>query len=87
MKILSRTIRKARRKHCARIRYQDENGEHELLRTCDSKPEARIKLAQLDTELLEKGPAQLVAGKVLFDSLLTTQRRHVTSKQPMINMA
>jgi hypothetical protein len=59
MKILSRTIRKARGKHCARIRYEDENDNHELLRTCDSKSEAKTKLAQLETELLEKGPAQL----------------------------
>ena len=70
MKILSRTIRKARGRHCARIRYQDENGKHELLRTCDSRPEARTKLAQLETELLEKGPAQLVAGKVTFRQLV-----------------
>src|SRR5215213_2825916 len=70
MKILNRTIRKARGKHCARIRYQDENGNHELLRTCDTKPEARIKLAQLETELIEKGPAQLVAGKVTFRQLV-----------------
>lgn len=70
MKILSRTIRKARGKHCARIRYQDENGRHELLRTCDSKSEAKTKLAQLETELLEKGPAQLVAGKVTFRQLV-----------------
>jgi hypothetical protein len=54
MKIISRTIRKARRKHCARILYQDENGKHELLRTCDSISEAKAKLAQIEAELLEK---------------------------------
>jgi hypothetical protein len=59
-----------RGKYCARIRYQDENGKHELLRTCDSKPEAKTKLAQLETELLEKAPAQLVAGKVTFRQLV-----------------
>ncbi len=70
MKILSRSIRKARGKYCARIRYQDDNGRHELLRTCDSKSEARTKLAQLESELVEKGPAQLVAGKVTFRQLV-----------------
>ncbi len=49
---------------------QAENGKHELFRTCDSKPEARTKLAQIETELLEKGPAQLVAGKVTFRQLV-----------------
>jgi hypothetical protein len=70
MKILSRTKRKARGKWCARLRYEDDNGKsHELLRTCDSKSEAKTKLAQLETEILEKGPAQLVAGKVTFRQL------------------
>jgi len=52
MKILSRTIRKARGKHCARLRYIDDVGKkHELLRTAESKSEAKTKLAQFETEL------------------------------------
>jgi hypothetical protein len=48
MKILSRTMRKARGKHYARLRYMDDDGEkHELLRTAESKSEAKTKLAQL----------------------------------------
>ena len=70
MKILSRTIRKARGKHCARLRYIDDDGKkHELLRTAESKSEAKTKLAQLETELMEKGPARLEAGKITFRQL------------------
>ena len=67
MKILSRTIRKARGKHCARLRYVADDGKkHELLRAAESKSEAKTKLAQLETELMEKGPARLEAGKITF---------------------
>ena len=70
MKILSRTIRKARGKHCARLRYIDDDGKkHELLRTAENKSEAKTKLAQLETELMEKGPARLEAGKITFRQL------------------
>jgi integrase len=70
MKILSRTIRKARGKHCARLRYLDDDGKkHELLRTAESKSEAKTKLAQLESELIEKGPARLEAGKITFRQL------------------
>ena len=70
MKILSRTLRKARGKHCARLRYIDDDGQkHELLRTAESKSEALTKRAQLETELLERGPARLQAGKITFRQL------------------
>jgi hypothetical protein len=70
MKILSRTVRKARGKHCARLRYIDDDGKkHELLRTAENKSEAKTKLAQLETELMEKGPARLEAGKITFRQL------------------
>ena len=70
MKILSRTIRKARGKHCARLSYiEDDGNKHELLRTAESKSEAKTKLAQLETELMEKGPARLEAGKITFRQL------------------
>lgn len=70
MKILQRTIRKARGKHCARIRFEDDNGKtREVLRTAESKSEAKTKLAQLEVEILEKGAARLEAGKVTFRQL------------------
>ncbi|HKG59520.1 MAG TPA: hypothetical protein VKB05_07045 [Pyrinomonadaceae bacterium] len=50
-----RTFRKTRGKYCARLRYIDEDGKkHELLRTGESKSGAKTKLAQLETELMEK---------------------------------
>lgn len=70
MKILQRTIRKARGKHCARIRFEADNGKtREILRTAESKSEAKTKLAQLEVEILEKGTARLEAGKVTFRQL------------------
>lgn len=79
--ILSRTIRKARGKHCARLRYIDDDGKkHELLRTAESKSEAKTKLAQLETELLEKGPARLEASKITFRQL-AEYSKHLRSPQ------
>jgi hypothetical protein len=70
MKILSRTIRKARGKYCARLRRIDDDGKkQELLRTAESKSDAKTKIAQLETELMEKGPARLKAGKITFRQL------------------
>jgi len=39
------------------------------MRTSESKSEAKTKLAQLETELIEKGPARLEAGKIAFPQL------------------
>jgi integrase len=65
--ILQRTIRKARGKHCARIRYEDDNGKtREVLRSAENRSDAKTKLAQLEVEILEKGTARLEAGKVTF---------------------
>jgi len=70
MKILQRTIRKARGKHCARIRFEDDIGKtREVLRTAENKSEAKTRLAQLEVEILEKGTARLEAGKVTFRQL------------------
>ena len=63
MKILQRTIRKARGKHCARIRFEADNGNtREVLRTAESKSEAKTKLAQLEVEILEKGDCETGGG-------------------------
>ena len=69
LRILQRTIRKARGKHCARIRFEDDNGKtREILRTAESKSAAKTRLAQLEVEILEKGTG-LEAGKVTFRQL------------------
>ena len=68
--ILQRTIRKARGKHCARIRYEDDNGKtREVLRSAESKSGAKMKLAELEVEILKQGTARLEAGKVTFREL------------------
>lgn len=70
MIILQRTIRKARGKHCARIRYEDDNGKtREVLGSAESKSDAKMKLAELEVEILKKGTARLEAGKVTFRQL------------------
>ena len=70
MKILQRTIRRKRGKHCARIRFEDDNGKtHEVMRTAENKSDAKTRLAQLEVEILEKGTARLEAGKVTFRQL------------------
>ena len=70
MKILQRTIRRKRGKHCARIRFEDNNGKiHEIMRTADNKSAAKTRLAQLEAEILEKGTARFEAGKVTFRQL------------------
>ena len=67
MIILQRTIRKARGKHCARIRYEDDNGKtREVLRSAESKSGAKMKLAELEVEILKQGTARLEAGKGTF---------------------
>ena len=82
MKILSRTVRKARGKHCARLRYiDDDRKKHELLRTAESK--AKTKLAQLETELTEKG-RDWRPVRLRLDSLLNTRSRGSTN--PLLTM-
>lgn len=71
MKILSRTTRKINGHWYVRIRYEDANGKKaELLRAAEGKSDAENLTAKLVTELLENGPAQLVAGKVTFRQLV-----------------
>jgi len=44
LKILQRTIRRKRGKHCARIRFEDNNGKiHEIMRTADNKTAAKTR--------------------------------------------
>jgi integrase len=70
LRILQRTIRKVRGKHCARIRFEADNGKtHEVLRTAESKSAAKTRLAQLKMEILEKGIARLEADRVTFPQL------------------
>jgi len=78
MKILNRTTRKINGKWHARVRYEDDNGKKgELLRRAEGKWDAENLKAKLVTELLEKGPAQLVAGKVSFRQLVQYAKDHI----------
>ena len=71
MKILNRTTRKINGKWHARVRYEDDNGKRgELLRRAEGKSDAENLKAKLVTELVEKGPTQLIAGKVTFRQLV-----------------
>jgi integrase len=73
MKILSRTTRKINGRWYARIRYEDNNGnKRELLRHSEvnTKTDAKTLRVKLETELLEKGPTELVAGKITFRQLV-----------------
>jgi hypothetical protein len=81
MKILGRTTRKINGKWHARVRYEDDNGKKgELLRRAEGKWDAENLKAKLVIELLEKGPAQLIAGKVTFGSLFNMPK--ITSTCP-----
>ena len=88
MKILSRTTRKINGNWYARVRYEDDNGKKaELLRGAEGKSDAENLTAKLVTELLEKGPTQLVAGKVTFGSLLNMPKTTFTSPPSLTRMA
>src|SRR5919205_631544 len=71
--ILSRTIRKINNRWYARIRYEDNDGNRrELLRHSEvnTKTDAKTLRVKLETELLEKGPTELVAGKITLRQLV-----------------
>src|SRR5262249_9952573 len=71
MKILSRTTRRINGKRHARVRYEDDNGKKgEVRRRAEGKGDAENLKEKLVTELLEKGPTQLIAGKVTFRQLI-----------------
>jgi hypothetical protein len=71
--ILQRTIRKARGKHCARIRYEDDSGKtREILRSAESKSGAKMKLAELEVEILKQGTARLKQVRLRSGNLLNT---------------
>jgi hypothetical protein len=73
MKIIQRTLRKARGERCARIRLEYDNGKtREVLRTVESKGEAKTKLAQLEVEILEKGRRDWRQVRLRSGSLLNT---------------
>ena len=64
VKIISRTYRKIKGKYYARVRYQIDDGKPlEILRQVENKSGIKRKQAEIEVELLQHGPAQLVAGK------------------------
>src|ERR1041384_1498334 len=70
VKIISRTYRKIKGKYYARIRYQIDDGKPlDILRQVENKSAIKSKQAEIEVELLNNGPAQLVAGKVTFRQL------------------
>ncbi len=73
---IQRTIRKTKNRagktvYHARLRWRVNATEkwHELLRKADNASDAQKRLDKLATEIEEKGPAQLQAGKVTFREL------------------
>jgi len=70
VKIISRTYRKIKGKYYARIRYKIDDGKPlDILRQVENKSAIKPKQAEIEVELLQHGPAQLVAGKVTFRQL------------------
>src|SRR5262244_2547434 len=70
VKIISRTYRKINGKYYARIRYKIDDGTPlDILRHVGNKSAIKPKQAEIEVELLQHGPAQLVADKVTFRQL------------------
>ena len=70
VKIISRTYRKIKGKYYARVRYQIDDGKPlDILRQVENKSGIKRKQAEIEVELRNNGPAQLVAGKVTFRQL------------------
>ncbi|HKG61640.1 MAG TPA: hypothetical protein VKB05_17920, partial [Pyrinomonadaceae bacterium] len=65
--IISRTHRKINGKYYARVRYQIDDGKPlDILRQVENKSAIKPKQAEIEVELLQHGPAQLIAAKVTF---------------------
>ena len=70
VKIISRTSRKVRGKYYARVRYTiDDSKPLDIMRQVENKSAIKPKQAEIEVELQQHGPAQLVAGKVTFRQL------------------
>ena len=70
VKIISRTYRKIKGKYYARVRYKIDDGKPlDILRQVENKSAIKPKQAEIEVELRQHGPAQLVAGKITFRHL------------------
>src|SRR5829696_1945296 len=70
LEIISRTYRRIKGKYYARVRYMIDDGKPlDILRQVENKSAIKPKQAEIEVELLKNGPAQLVAGKVIFRQL------------------
>src|SRR6185369_14023697 len=68
--IISRTHRKINGTYYARVRYKIDDGKPlDILRRVKNKSAIKPKQAEIEVELRQHGPAQLVAGKVTFRQL------------------
>jgi len=78
---ISRTYRKIKGKYYARIRHQIDDGKPlDILRQVENKSAIKLKQAKIEIELLQHGPAQLVAGKVtILTACSICQRQHLCS--------
>ena len=66
---MGRTVR-LRGKYFARIRYTiDDSKPLDIMRQVENKSAIKPKQAEIEVELRQHGPAQLVAGKVTFRQL------------------
>jgi integrase len=78
VKIISRTYRKIKGKYYARIRYQIDDGKPlDILRQVENKSAIKPKQAEIEVELLQHGPAQLISGKVTFRQLAQYAKDHI----------
>jgi hypothetical protein len=65
-----RTYRKIKGKYYARVRYTIDDGQPlDIMRQVETKSAIKSKHAEIEVELLQHGPPQLVAGKVTFRQL------------------
>ena len=70
VKIISRTYRRIKGKYYARVRYTIDDGKPlDILRQVENKSAIKPKHAEIEVELLQHGPAQLIANKVTFRQL------------------
>jgi integrase len=78
VEIISRTYRKIKGKYYARVRYKIDDGKPlDILRQVENKSAIKSKQAEIEVELRQHGPAQLVAGKVTFRQLAQHAKENI----------
>jgi hypothetical protein len=78
LKIISRTYRKIKGKYYARVRYTiDDSKPLDIMRHVENKSAIKSKHAEIEVELRQHGPAQLVTGKVTFRQLAQYAKENI----------